>query len=336
MTETKKNTMTEGGDAVIGPRVVHKGNDGIWLNFNPQMRGSVRGGSMQHVRGVTGHSARPTGPIGKWEIGGSWCEVRRLEAPDGRFDVAVMNLEGVHPFLLSAQGSLRSGFGYGGLSIHVHAPLIERRGEKEALANARQWANHLMLCLPSQRDVIGCELVSRIDYAVDVLVEKEGPDDYGPAVQEQLISRLQHPRQACGTGWEIGHGNADKDRLKLVITSYDKLKERWDKKSLAGLQEYVTGLGDSSLVVEKDSRVLRTGENEERQEVRVWRVEFRFHRSFLQGKGIGDADDAIAALPVLVADACRTTRLHERCRTGNIFPTNPITRLWNLVRTTVT
>ena len=50
-----------------------------------------------------------------------------------------------------------------------------------------------MLQLPTLRDVVGCELVSRIDYAVDVLVEKGGPDDYGPDVHEQLISRLQHP-----------------------------------------------------------------------------------------------------------------------------------------------
>lgn len=331
-----KSAMKEGVNSVPGPRVVHKGNDGMWLNFNPQMRGSVRGGSVQHVRGVTGRPARRTEPIGNWDIAGSWCEVRRLKAPDGRFDVAVMNPWGVRPFLLSAQGNLHGGFGYGGLSVHVHAPLIERVGEKKALEMARAWADALMLCLPTPQAVVECELVSRIDYAVDVLVERGSQDDYGPAVHEQLISRLQHPKAVWGTGWEIGIGKTAKNKLKRVITSYDKLKERWDKGGLTGLQEYVKGLGDPSLVVEGEGQVVQIDESGERREVRVWRVEFRFHRAFLQGEGIGDAHEAITALPALAAAACHTTSLRQRCTTGNVFPTNPVIRLWkSLIKTVI-
>lgn len=329
-----KSAMTEDVDGVIGPRVVCKGNDGIWLNLNPPRHGGVRGGSAQHVRGVTGCRAGQTGPIGTWEVGGHRCQVRRLKAPNGRFDVAVMNPDGVRPFLLSAQGNLHGGFGYGGLSVHVHAPLVERLGEKDALTSARRWANQLMLCLPTPRDVIGCERVSRIDYAVDVLVEKGGPDDYGPAVHEQLVSRLQHPK-AVGTGWQIGRGDTDPDQLERVITSYDKLQERRDKGGVAGLREYVTSLGAPSLGVDGAGRVTHVDDSNGRREVRVWRVEFRFHRAFLQSKGITDADGAIRALPALVSEGCQTTRLHERCSTGRVFHTNPMTRLWASVHKTV-
>ena len=340
MTGTKKSAMTKSAmtknvDGVIGARVVCKGNDGIWLNLNPPRHGGVRGGSAQHVRGVTGRPARWTGPIGTWEVGGRRCEVRRLKAPNGRFDVAVMNADGVRPFLLSARGNLHGGFGHGGLSVHVHAPLVERLGEKDAVTSARRWANQLMLCLPTPRDVIGCERVSRIDYAVDVLVAKGGPDDYGPAVHEQLVSRLRHPKAAWDTGWEIGRGDTDKDRLERVITSYDKLQERRDKGGVAGLREYVTSLGDPSLGVDDDGRVTLVDDSNGKREVRVWRVEFRFHRAFLQGKGISDADEGVAALPALVAAACQTTRLNKRCSTGNVFPTSPMTPLWNSVRQTV-
>ena len=69
--------------------------------------------------------------------------------------------------------------------------------------------------------------------------------------------------------------------------------------------------------------------------MRVWRVEFRFHRSFLHGEGINDADEGIASLPALVSKACQTTRLHERCSTGRVFRTNPMTRLWVSVASTV-
>ena len=340
MTSSKNNAMTKsaisaGGDGVLGPRVVHRGNDGIWLDFNPLIRGSVRGGSAQHVRGVTGRPAQQVGPIGKWEVAGRRCQVRRLKAPNGRFDVAVMNTDGVRPFLLSAQGRLFGGFGDGGLLVHVHAPLVERLGERDAVTSARRWANQLMLCLPTPRDVIECERVSRIDYAVDVLVEKGGPDDYGPAVHEQLVSRLRHPKAAWDTGWEIGRGDTDKDRLERVITSYDKLQERRDKGGVAGLREYVTSLGDPSLGVDDDGRVTLVDDSNGKREVRVWRVEFRFHRAFLQGKGISDADEGVAALPALVAAACQTTRLNKRCSTGNVFPTSPMTPLWNSVRQTV-
>ena len=336
MTGTKPSAMTTNVDTASGPRVVYQGNDGIWLNFNPQMRGSVRGGFMQHVRGVTGSGMRQPGPLGKCDIGGRQCLVWRLKAPYGRFDVAVMNPEGVRPFLLSAQGNQHGGFGIGGLSVHVHAALIERVGEVEAVASARRWVNALMLCLPTPQAIVACELVSRIDYAVDVLVEKGGPDDYGPAVHEQLISRLQHPKMFWKTGWEIGRGDAGKDRLKRVITSYDKFQERWDRKGFAGLQEYVTNLGDSSLAVEEDGRVVQVGENGERQQIRGWRIEFRFHRTFLQGEGIGDANEAILALPALVAAACPTTSLRQRCTTGKVFATNPVTPLWKCVIMTVT
>ena len=341
MTSSEKNVMTKslittGGDGVPGPRVVREGNDGIWLNFNPQLRGSVRGGSMQHVHGVSTRPARQTGPIGKWEVGGSRCQVWRLEASEGRFDVAVMNPDGVRPFLLSAQGNLHGGFGYGGLTVHVHAPLVERLGEKDAVTSARRWANQLMLCLPTPRDVIECERVSRIDYAVDVLVEKGGPDDYGPAVHEQLVSRLRHPKGVWGTGWEIGRGDTDPDRLERVITSYDKLQERRDKGGIAGLREYVTSLGDPSLGVDEDGRVTHADDSQGRREMRVWRVEFRFHRDFLRGEGISDADEGVTALPKLVSEACHTTSLRQRCATGNVFATNPMTPLWNSVRQTVT
>ncbi len=336
ITGTKPSAMTTDVDTAFGPRVVHQGNDGVWLNFNPQMRGSVRGASMQHVRGVTGRGARQIGPIGKCDIGSSRCQVRNLEPSHGRFDVVVMDPEGVRPFLLSAQGNQHGGFGIGGLSVHVHAALIKRVGEVEAVASARRWTNALMLCLPTPQAVVECELVSRIDYAVDVLVEKGGPDDYGPAVHEQLISRLQHPKTFWKTGWEIGRGNAAKDRLKRVVASYDKFQERWDRKGFAGVQEYVTSLGDSSLAVEEDGRVVQVGENGERRQMRVWRIEFRFHRTFLQDKGIDDANKAIVALPALVAAACRITSLRQRCATGKVFATNPVTSLWNSISKTVT
>ena len=143
--------------------------------------------------GDTNRAVIQTGRIGTWDIGDCRCEVNLLKLLPGRFDIAVINPNGVQPFLLSAQGGPHGGFAYGGLNVHVHAPLIELLGEKKALVAARQWVNQWMLQLPTLRDVVGCELVSRIDYAVDVLVEKGGPDDYGPDVHEQLISRLQHP-----------------------------------------------------------------------------------------------------------------------------------------------
>lgn len=61
--------------------------------------------------------------------------------------------------------------------------------------------------------------------------------------------------------------------------------------------------------------------------MRVWRIEFRFHRSFLKGKGVSDADGAIAAMPALVASACQTTRLQQRYATGNVFPENHETEI---------
>jgi hypothetical protein len=332
VTGSKTTATSVGWDGGTEPCVVRKGNDGIWLNFNPQ----VRGGFAQHVFGISGRPAGRTGLIGRWVIDGRQCDVWRLPDRNGRFDVAVMNPDGVRPFLLSAQGRLHRGFGYGGLTVHVHTPLIERLGEKEALSNARHWANHQMLHLEKPRDVIGCERISRIDYAVDVLVEKGGPDDYGPDVHEQIVSRLQHPMTYWNTGWEIGRGNTDKDRLKRAITSYDKTQERWDKGGIAGLQEYVTDLGDLSLIVEQGGKVVQVSVCGAFQEVRVWRVEFRFFRSFLQCKGISNADEAIAAMPALVSNACQTTRLHQRCSTGNVFPTNPVTRLWNALQITVT
>ena len=332
MTVTKKTTLIAERGSGTGPRVVHKGNDGIWLNYNPQRSGGVKSGNMQHIRGVTGRRATQTGKIGTWDIGDCLCKVDRLGARLERFKIAVINPNGVQLFLLSAQGRLHGGFEYGGLNVRVHPPLIERLGEKEAVEAARQWADQWMLQLPTPRDVVRCERVSRIDYAVDIIVEKGGPDDYGPAVHEQLISRLQHPQAFWVTGWEIGRGGADKNRLERVIVSYDKFQERWDNKQYGGLQEYVTSLNNPSLVVHPDGCVT---EGDGNKAMRVWRIEFRFHRSFLKGKEISDADEAIAAMPALVAVASQTTRLQQRCATGNVFPTNRETEIWNLVRNTV-
>ena len=61
MTGTKKTTLMADGGSGTGPRVVHKGNDGIWLNCNPQRRGGVKGGCMQHMRGVTDRAVIQTG-----------------------------------------------------------------------------------------------------------------------------------------------------------------------------------------------------------------------------------------------------------------------------------
>ena len=333
----EQSTLTSDADSATGTRVVHKGNDGLWLNFNPRMHGGIKGGSMQHVHGVSGRPATQTGWIDTCDIGGCRCKIHRLEARPKRFDIAVMNPWGVRRLLLSAQGKLHCGFGYGGLNVRVHPLLIELLGEKKALEAARKWANSLGFCLPTLHDIALCERVSRIDYAVDVLVEKGGPDDYAPGVHEQLISKLQNREVFWETGWAIGLRKADKDgskkdRLELVIVSYDKLRERWDKGGLEGLQEYVESLNEPSLVVHRDGRVTDV----DGKEVRVWRVEFRFHRSFLHGEGIADASEAIVALPALVAAACRATRLHQRCTTGNVFRTNPLTRIWSLVQKTVT
>ena len=338
MAKTKQGALTAKGDSPTRTCVVRKCNDGLWLNFNPQFHGWVTGdGSIQKRRVFFGRSMRPGKPIGEWAVNGQFCDVHCLKPLKGGLDIAVMNPNGVRRFLLSARGNPHGGFGYGGLNVHVHTPLIERIGETAAVAAARKWAQEWILCLPMEYDVVECERISRIDYAMDVLVEKGGPDDYGPDVHEQLISKLQNREVFWETGWAIGLRKADKDgskkdRLELVIVSYDKLRERWDKGGLEGLQEYVESLNEPSLVVHRDGRVTDV----DGKEVRVWRVEFRFHRSFLHGEGIADASEAIVALPALVAAACRATRLHQRCTTGNVFRTNPLTRIWSLVQKTVT
>lgn len=79
MTGTKKSSLIAGGGS-----------------------GVVKGGYMQHIRGVTGRAAMQTGRICTWDIGDCWCEVNLLKVLLGRFDIAVINPNGVQPFLLSA------------------------------------------------------------------------------------------------------------------------------------------------------------------------------------------------------------------------------------------
>ena len=236
---TQQNTngaRTTDQDGTSAPRVVRAGNDGIWLNFNPVAHCGMRGGSLQHLRGVTGRREGQTETIATWDIGDKQCNVDRKKVPPDRFEVVVMNPDGVRPFLLSATGKLCAGLGYGGLNVHVHAPLIERLGQEVAVANARRWANQLMLCLPSPRDVIACERVSRIDFCMDVLVEKGGPDDHGPDVHKQLKSRLQHPKRFWDTGLgEIGRGETEKGPAALGDRKLRQTERAPGQSGLAGI-----------------------------------------------------------------------------------------------------
>lgn len=352
MTSIPSSRSEVRGD-VSGVRVVRTGGDGIWLNYDPLILAKRYRGSAQHLRGIP-RKPCPGQQIDILKIDEHCHPVRIVGFKCGAFDIAVCNSAAanagsVQPFLLSATGRFVGGFGFGGLNVHVHPALITRVGERQAVVTARAWANHLLLSLPSEK-IVECERVSRSDYAVDILVDKGGTDDFGPGICEQVVSQCRGKAPYFATGWQVGliaqagHSEDDaqdeqrekkdgdeqrqnKSRMRQVIVAYDKIQERRDKRGVDGVREYVASLNDPQLKVDEAGVVSRDG-----KEIRIWRVEFRFHREFLHDSKISNADEALAKVPSLLATAARATRMHERSGTGRVYRTNRVTPFWKLVQ----